>query len=107
MPIKVAFIGAGSVSFTRMLVRDILTVPELGDTQFALQDISRRNLDLVARICQKDIAGNQRPARLTASLDRQQTLAGADYVINCARIGGLEAFATDIAIPLKYGVDQC
>ena len=36
-----------------------------------------------------------------------QALEGADYVINCVRIGGLEAFQTDIDIPLKYGVDQC
>jgi alpha-galactosidase len=34
-------------------------------------------------------------------------LEDADYIINCTRIGGLEAFATDIDIPLKYGVDQC
>ena len=27
--------------------------------------------------------------------------------MNVVRIGGLEAFADDIRIPLKYGVDQC
>ena len=27
--------------------------------------------------------------------------------MSCVRVGGLEAFATDIDIPLKYGVDQC
>ena len=27
--------------------------------------------------------------------------------MNVVRIGGLEGFATDISIPLKYGVDQC
>ncbi len=27
--------------------------------------------------------------------------------MSCVRVGGLEAFATDISIPLKYGVDQC
>ena len=107
MPIKVAFIGAGSVGFTRTLLRDILTVPELHDAHFALHDISRRNLDLVAQLCAKDIRGNALPARLTGSLDRRRALADADYVINCTRIGGLEAFATDIDIPLKYGVDQC
>jgi alpha-galactosidase len=34
-------------------------------------------------------------------------LADANYIINCTRIGGLEAFQLDIDIPLKYGVDQC
>jgi len=107
MAIKVAFIGAGSVGFTRKLVRDILTVPELQDTTFALHDISKRNLDMVAKLCRKDIDSNNLPAKLTATIDRRKALADADYVINCVRIGGLEAFKLDIDIPLKYGVDQC
>jgi len=107
MAIKVAFIGAGSVGFTRGLMRDILTVPELRDTEFALTDINRRNLDMVCRLCRKDIRANKLPARLTTTLDRRRAVAGADYVVNCTRIGGLEAFQLDIDIPLKYGVDQC
>ncbi|MCC7145291.1 MAG: alpha-glucosidase/alpha-galactosidase [Phycisphaeraceae bacterium] len=107
MAIKVAFIGAGSVTFTRTLFRDLLTVPELQDTHFALHDISQRNLDMVAQLCQKDIRQNKLPAKVTTSLDRRRALEGADYIVNCTRIGGLEAFKTDIDIPLKYGVDQC
>ena len=107
MPIKVAFIGAGSVGFTRRLFRDMLSVPELQDTQFAFTDISRHNLDMVAQLCQKDIRENKLPATILSTTDRRRALADANYIINCTRIGGLEAFATDIDIPLKYGVDQC
>ena len=107
MAITVAFIGAGSIGFTRRLFRDILTVPELQDTHFRFTDISKRNLDMVTKLCRKDIAGNKLSATLHSTTDRREALEGADYVINCTRIGGLEAFATDIDIPLKYGVDQC
>ena len=107
MPIKVAFIGAGSVGFTRRLCRDILAVPELQDTHFALTDISKRNLDMVAKLCRKDIRVNKLPAGVTATTDRLRALEGADYVVNCTRIGGLDAFKLDIDIPLKYGIDQC
>jgi len=108
MAIKVAFIGAGSVGFTRRLVRDILAVPELQDTQFAMTDISKRNLDMVVQLCRKDIQNNKLPAKIVAATtNRRRALEGADYVVNCTRIGGLEAFALDIDIPLKYGVDQC
>src|ERR1043166_818113 len=107
MAIKVAFIGAGSVGFTRGLTRDILTVPELRDTHFAFHDINARNLDMLVQLCQKDIHDNNLPAKITPSLDRRRALADADYVINCTRIGGLEAFQFDIDIPLKYGIDQC
>lgn len=107
MPIKVAFIGAGSVGFTRTLLRDLLAVPELQDTEFAFTDIHARNLDMVYQLCRKDIRENRLPAKITSTLNRRRTIEGADYVINVTRIGGLEAFQQDVDIPLKYGIDQC
>ncbi len=107
MPIKVAMIGAGSIGFTRKLVQDILTVPELEDTHFAFTDINRRNLDMVAQLARRDIAANRKPARLTATIDRRRALEGADFVFCMIRAGGLEAFQSDIDIPLQFGVDQC
>jgi len=104
---KVAVIGAGSVGFTRKLVRDILKVPALTETEFALHDISEHNLDMVAQILRRDVEANHLPARVTTSLDRRAALAGARYVICCVRIGGLDAFRHDIEVPLRYGVDQC
>lgn len=108
-PLKIAFIGAGSVGFTRTLARDLLLVPEFADQpiELALHDISQENLDRVAQILRKEVKANRLPTRITTSLQRRRTLDGADYAINCTRIGGLEAFATDIDIPLKYGIDQC
>lgn len=106
-PLKVAFIGAGSVGFTRTLVRDILCVPELRDAEFALTDISEHNLGMIRAIVERTVSGNGLPARVTATTDRRRALEGARYVVNCSRIGGLEAFADDIRIPLKYGIDQC
>ncbi len=107
MPIKIAMIGAGSVGFTRRLMQDILTVPELADTHFSLSDISQHNMDMVTQLCRRDIEANSLPATVEATVDRRAALAGADYVLCTIRQGGLEAFQTDIDIPLKYGVDQC
>ena len=107
MSIKIAFIGAGSLGFTRGLFRDILCIPELRDTHFAFNDINTQNLDMVTKLCGKDIEANGLPARITATTNRRKALEGANYVINCTRIGGLEAYKHDIDIPLKYGVDQC
>ena len=107
MAIKVAFIGAGSVGFTRRLFRDIVVVPELADTHFALTDINARNLDMIAQLLEKDQRNNKLPCTITSTLDRRRAVADADYVISVVRVGGLEAFQTDIDIPLKYGLDQC
>ena len=107
MSVKVAMIGAGSIGFTRKLVQDILTVPELEDTEFAFTDISKRNLEMVYQLVLRDIKANNRPAKLTATTNRRKALDGADYVFSVVRVGGLEAFKLDIDIPLKYGIDQC
>ena len=107
MPIKVAVIGAGSIGFTRRLMRDILSVPELADSEFAFHDINKHNLEMIAQLAKRDIEANGLPAKLRTSTQRRRALDGADYVLNTTRIGGLDAFALDVDIPLKYGVDQC
>jgi alpha-galactosidase len=107
MSFKVAFIGAGSVGFTRGLVRDLLTVTEFDDIHLAFTDISKRNLDMVYQLCKRDIEANGKRATLTATLNRRQALKDAKYVFSTVRIGGLDAFRTDIDIPLTYGIDQC
>ncbi len=104
---KIALIGAGSIGFTTKLVTDILCVPELQDVEFALIDINERNLTMVRRLVERMIGANRLPTRISATTDRRRGLEGARYVINCTRIGGLEAYKFDIEIPLKYGVDQC
>lgn len=107
MSVKIAIIGAGSLGFTRRLVYDVLCVPELRDCRIALHDINPHNLDMIDQVLVRDVRHSNLPAVITADLDRKTALTDADYVICCARIGGLEAFTDDIEIPLKYGVDQC
>jgi alpha-galactosidase len=53
MPLKIAMIGAGSIGFTRRLLQDLLAVPEFSETTFALTDLSKRNLDMVAQLCRR------------------------------------------------------
>jgi alpha-galactosidase len=105
--LKIAMIGAGSVGFTKKLFTDVVSVPELQDVEFALTDINEANLGMIRQILERIVEVNRLPTRISATTDRREALEGARYVMNCARVGGLEAFKTDIEIPLKYGVDQC
>ncbi len=107
MPFKVAFIGAGSIQFTRTLLKDLLSVEEFKDIKIAFTDINEQNLDMVTKICQRDITSNGLSIKINATQNRREALKGAKYVINVVRIGGLEAFKTDLEIPLRYGIDQC
>ncbi len=104
---KLTVVGAGSIGFTRTLIGDILTVPELRSFDITFYDISAHNLELVTKVVQADIDHNGIDKKIVSTTDRAAALTDADYVINCVRVGGLEAFATDVEIPLKYGVDQC
>lgn len=107
MSLKIAVVGAGSIGFTRGLMRDILSVPELQDSTFAFTDISKPNLDMITRLARRDISGNKVGAKIVPTLNRRKAIEGADFVINTTRVGGLDAFRKDVEIPLKYGIDQC
>ncbi|MFK3938362.1 alpha-glucosidase/alpha-galactosidase [Alkalihalobacillus sp. NPDC078783] len=104
---KVTFIGAGSIGFTRALVRDLLSVPEFKEIELAFTDINQENLDMVTELCQRDINKNKFSITIQSTTNQRVALEGSKYVFNVIRVGGLEAFETDISIPLQYGVDQC
>lgn len=107
MKLKIAFIGAGSLIFTRTLFTDIMSVPEFRDIDIAFTDINPYNLEKVTELCERDLRANGIDTKIQATTDRREAFRDAKYIVNCVRIGGLEAFETDIDIPLKYGVDQC
>lgn len=107
MSFKIAFIGAGSVGFTRTLLSDLMTVPEFHDIEVAFTDINQHNLEMVTALCQRDLTENGIDIKIHATLDRREAFRDARYIINCVRIGMLEAFEMDVEIPLKYGIDQC
>ncbi len=107
MAFKVAFIGAGSIGFTRKLLTDLYGVPEFRDMQVTFHDIDEKNLNMVTQLCQRDMETNGIETRIQSTLDRREALTDARYIFSMVRIGGLESYANDIEIPLKYGIDQC
>lgn len=103
--VKIAFIGAGSLGFTRGLVRDILTFDLLAGAEIALMDIDPQRLDFAQRACQSIVDRGGYPAKVTATLDRRKALKGADAVLCTILAGGVRIWRHDIEIPMKYGVD--
>ena len=105
MPSKIVFIGAGSVGFTRKLVRDCLTFPALQDAHLALVDIDPTRLALASRACRRLIDAGGHPATVSATQDRKAALDGADAVLCTILSGGVEVWQHDILIPKQFGVD--
>lgn len=104
---KVTFIGAGSTVFSRNLLRDLFTFPELHDITVHLMDIDAdrlRDSEIVAHRVANEAHANP---TILATTDRREAIAGADYVVNMIQVGGYEpSTVIDFDIPKKYGLRQ-
>ena len=105
MSIKVAFIGAGSVVFSKNLTGDILGYPEFRDATFSYMDIDEERLEVGANLCRKVAKTLGANPTIEATTDRRKALQGADFVINMVQIGGFDSTLVDFEIPRKYGLN--
>src|SRR6201994_1873842 len=104
---KVTFVGAGSVEFTRNVVTDLCSYPEFaGQLQLSLYDISAERLAFAERLARQIVDQTGAAATVTGTRDRREALAGADYVINEVQVGGYRSTRADFDIPARYGVRQ-
>lgn len=102
---RIAFIGAGSLGFTRGLVRDILTFPLLKDSTLVLMDINKERLEFARKACEIIVERGKYPAKVIATMDRREALKGADAVLCTILAAPVDVWRHDIEIPKKYGVD--
>ena len=103
---NICFLGAGS-GFTWPLAIDVMQVAAIGAGEFRLVDIDAPRLELSAAVVRKIAGLFGERWRVTATTERRQALRGADYVINCIEVSGVDTVRLDNDIPLKYGVSQC
>jgi alpha-galactosidase len=103
---KIVFIGAGSHVFSRHLITDILTYPELRDSTISLMDISREPLELVASFANQIVKQHGFKTRIESTTDRREALEGTDYVIVTISVGGPKWTHPNKKIATKYGVNE-
>ncbi|MCE2850729.1 MAG: alpha-galactosidase [Roseiflexaceae bacterium] len=102
---RITFIGAGSIGFTRTLVRDILTFPRLANAELVLMDIDKERLEFAERSVKRIIELGKYPATVKTTLSRAEALQGADVVMVTILAGGVQVWRHDIEIPKQYGID--
>ncbi len=90
--------------FARRLLQDIMCVPELSDSTVSLMDTDPERLELMGKFARKLAIDTGTNMTIEVTGDRREALAGSNYVLTTIRVG--DSFERDIAIPLKYGVDQ-
>ena len=103
---RIAFVGAGSVEFTKDLLGDLLSFPELTEATIALHDIDRERLDAAEAMARWTASALGAPATIEAHLDRRAALAGCDHVINMIQVGGHAATLIDFDVPKRFGLRQ-
>jgi len=96
---KIVMMGAGSMVFTKRLIGDILSFPELSESTISLVDIDKRRLDLITQLAKKMARQEGGKVRIESTTNRKEILGGADYVIITIAVGGLNAYLSDIQIP--------
>lgn len=103
---RIAFIGAGSVVFTKNLLTDILSAPALREVEVALHDIDPERLaaaELMARRVGEELGAHP---IVTTHTDRRAAIEGSTAVLNMVQIGGHEATLRDFEIPAAHGLRQ-
>ncbi len=103
---RIAFIGAGSVEFTRNLLGDFLDFPELHDVEIALHDIDADRLATAEAMARYVASERGASPRIASHLDRREAIHGSEFVLNMVQIGGHEATLLDFEIPARYGLRQ-
>jgi len=100
-------IGAGSVVFTKTLLGDILSFPELSGSEIALMDIDAERLKVAEVMAHRVADALGAKPKIAAYSDRRRALEGADYCIIMIQVGGYEpGTVIDFEIPKKYGLKQ-
>jgi 6-phospho-beta-glucosidase len=72
--------------------------------EIALIGRREKKLSIVAEFCQRILDKSGFPARIVGTCDVAEGIAGAKYIINHIRVGGMEARLRDEKIPPKYGM---
>lgn len=100
----IAIVGAGSVSFTRTLVSDLLQQTATGDCELRLFDIDTHALEASKRLVEEMREEAKAPGPVHAFADLRSCVRGVDYTICTILAGGRAAAVHDFEVTGKYGL---
>jgi alpha-galactosidase len=101
---KIAFIGAGSVSFGLSLFQDIFSDSALSGSTLTLVDSEAESLDRMVRLARLLNERSGRILKIEGTSDRRAALDGAGFVVNAAAIARNRLWKLDFEIPKRLGI---
>ncbi|MBM7583184.1 6-phospho-beta-glucosidase [Caldicoprobacter guelmensis] len=101
---KVVIIGGGS-TYTPELMEGFIRLSHLvQDLSITLVDTDVQKMNTVYEFLKRMINASDAKIELSKTTNLEETLPGADFVINQVRIGGNRARLMDETVPLQFGV---
>ncbi len=102
--IKVSFIGGASMTWMPTFSQELLSCPELAGSTIVLMDNDRSHLDVMEKYVNRMKRELNAQVEIMATTERLEALSEADFVVTTFMAGGHDYWATDLNIPLKYGL---
>ncbi|MBM3212950.1 alpha-glucosidase/alpha-galactosidase, partial [Candidatus Poribacteria bacterium] len=84
--IKITVIGAGSAVFSMGLVKDLCLTENLAGSHVCFMDIDKERLDMIHKLATRYAGKLGANLSFKSTLDRKESLGGADFVINTASV---------------------
>jgi alpha-galactosidase len=103
---KMVLVGAGSAMFTQGIIIDFIRQQPEGDWEIALVDINPVILEATEKMVRRYMKAADRPAKITAAVDRRDVLDGATIIICTIGVGGRRAWEQDVFVPREFGIFQ-
>jgi len=103
MSVKISLIGAGSACFSLDLIKDLCRTPNLAGSRVSFMDVNEDRLTTCQRLCRRYAEEMGAKLTLEATLDRRESLKGADFVVNTALPGAHHRLMEGMDIARRHG----
>jgi len=101
--VQISVVGAGSVVFTGRLMVDLCLTRSLSGSTVVLMDIDKKRLNMMYNLASKYAKEMNTDLNIKKTMNREETLNGADFVINTVKVGGYEPMEIERKIAEKHG----
>ncbi len=103
MPVKISIIGAGSGVFSLNLVKDLCINANFRGSTVVFMDVDQKRLDGIYGLCKRYIEETGVNMVLEKTMNREEALKGADFVVHVALDYGHKRLLDGWDIARKHG----
>ncbi len=103
---RIVLIGAGSSEFGYNSVLDAANLEALHGSNLVLHDINAERLETMGTLAKKMVEETGSEMELDWTVDREEALTGADFVVLSIAVDRMNRWRMDWEIPFRHGIRQ-